>query len=238
MEDKVIVKVANVEITENMVDKTIESLRPEQQDFFRTEEGRKQLIDQMINVELINAYGESIGVLESELYRTQMERAQKDIMLNSTMTKVMEDVKVTDEEVEEEIKNENSQFNLSEVIGAKHILVDSEDKAKEIKEKIEAGERSFEEAAKEFSSCPSSQNGGDLGTFGKGMMVPEFEKASLEAELDKVTDPVKTQFGYHLIKVYQKGVNKDELKNQMLQKKQMEKYNELIKELRKKNNFD
>ena len=59
---------------------------------------------------------------------------------------------------------------------------------------------SFEEAAGQFSTCPSGQQGGDLGEFGRGMMVPEFEDAAFALELNTVSEPVKTQFGYHLIK--------------------------------------
>jgi peptidyl-prolyl cis-trans isomerase C len=85
-------------------------------------------------------------------------------------------------------------------VHAAHILVKSEDQAKEILKKLNNGE-SFDELAKKFSSCPSGKNCGDLGWFGKGMMVPEFEKAAFEGREGTVTGPVKTQFGYHLIKV-------------------------------------
>jgi peptidyl-prolyl cis-trans isomerase C len=84
-----------------------------------------------------------------------------------------------------------------------HILVKNEKKAKEILDKINAGE-SFAELAKRKSECPSGKSGGDLGWFGKGRMVPEFEKAAFEGEKGKVLGPVKTQFGYHLIKVLDK----------------------------------
>ena len=83
---------------------------------------------------------------------------------------------------------------------ARHILVSSEEKCKELKTKIEAGE-DFAAIAKEFSSCPSKQQGGDLGEFGPGMMVPEFDKVVFSAPLNEVQGPVKTQFGYHLLEV-------------------------------------
>jgi peptidyl-prolyl cis-trans isomerase C len=85
-------------------------------------------------------------------------------------------------------------------IHAAHILLKNEKKAKEVMDKLSAGQ-SFAEMARKHSSCPSSKNGGDLGWFGKGRMVPEFEKAAFDAEPGKVIGPVKTQFGYHLIKV-------------------------------------
>lgn len=83
---------------------------------------------------------------------------------------------------------------------ARHILVDSEDKCVELKEQIENG-GDFAEVAREHSSCPSSRNGGDLGTFGRGQMVPEFDEVVFSAPLNAVQGPVKTQFGYHLLEV-------------------------------------
>jgi peptidyl-prolyl cis-trans isomerase C len=83
---------------------------------------------------------------------------------------------------------------------ASHILVKTEDQANQILKRLADGEE-FAKVARRFSSCPSGKNGGDLGWFGKGMMVPEFEKVAFEEEVGKVVGPVKTQFGYHLIKV-------------------------------------
>ncbi len=83
---------------------------------------------------------------------------------------------------------------------ARHILVDSEDKCNELKQKIEAG-TDFADVAKEHSSCPSGAQGGDLGRFGPGQMVPEFDKVVFSADVNTVQGPVKTQFGYHLLEV-------------------------------------
>mgnify|MGYP001272199882 CR=1 FL=1 len=85
-----------------------------------------------------------------------------------------------------------------ESISARHILVEDESKAKELLTKIKAGE-SFQELAKAHSKCPSGREGGDLGQFGKGQMVKEFEDAAFSLNAGDVSEPVKTQFGYHLI---------------------------------------
>ena len=82
---------------------------------------------------------------------------------------------------------------------AKHILVEHEYEAKDILKKISDG-KSFEELARDFSQCSSSSQGGDLGEFSKGMMVPAFEKALLQLKTDEVSEAVRTQFGYHIIK--------------------------------------
>jgi peptidyl-prolyl cis-trans isomerase C len=83
---------------------------------------------------------------------------------------------------------------------ARHILVDSEQAAADIKNQIADG-ADFAAMAKEHSSCPSSASGGSLGEFGPGMMVPEFDKVVFSADVGEVQGPVQTQFGYHLIEV-------------------------------------
>ena len=88
---------------------------------------------------------------------------------------------------------------------ARHILVDDEAFCKELKEKINAGEITFEEAAKQNSTCPSGQNGGDLGRFGQGQMVPEFDKVVFNDEVGVVHGPVETQFGYHLLEITERS---------------------------------
>ena len=86
-------------------------------------------------------------------------------------------------------------------VHAAHILCKTEKKAIEVKEKLAQGGQSFAEMARKYSQCPSGKSGGDLGWFGKGRMVPEFEKAAFEGEKGKILGPVKTQFGYHLIRL-------------------------------------
>lgn len=83
---------------------------------------------------------------------------------------------------------------------ARHILVDTEARCQELKNRIEEG-ADFAELARQHSSCPSGQNGGDLGEFGPGMMVKEFDEVVFSAEVNTVQGPVKTQFGYHLLEV-------------------------------------
>ena len=83
---------------------------------------------------------------------------------------------------------------------ARHILVDSEDKCNDLKQKIADG-ANFADVAREHSTCPSSAQGGDLGSFGPGMMVPEFDKVVFSGEIGQVYGPGQTQFGYHLVEI-------------------------------------
>lgn len=84
-----------------------------------------------------------------------------------------------------------------------HILVKSEQEAKNLKTRIDNGEN-FRALAKEYSLCPSGQQGGDLGFFGHGKMVQEFEDAAFSTPVGQVSQPVETEYGWHLIKVYDK----------------------------------
>lgn len=83
---------------------------------------------------------------------------------------------------------------------ARHILVNTEEQCQQLKDDIENG-ADFAELAKEHSSCPSGRQGGDLGEFGPGMMVREFDEVVFSADVNTVQGPVKTQFGYHLLEV-------------------------------------
>lgn len=83
---------------------------------------------------------------------------------------------------------------------ARHILVQTEEECLELKAKIDAGE-DFASLAREHSLCPSGGQGGDLGRFGRGQMVPEFDKVVFSAPVNEVQGPVKTQFGFHLLEV-------------------------------------
>jgi peptidyl-prolyl cis-trans isomerase C len=83
-------------------------------------------------------------------------------------------------------------------IAAKHILVDHEYEVQDLQKKLAEGQ-SFEDLAKSYSNCGSAASGGDLGEFGKGMMVKPFEDAAFALEVGQVSEPVKTQFGFHLI---------------------------------------
>lgn len=88
---------------------------------------------------------------------------------------------------------------MADKIHCAHILVKTETEAKNVKARLDKGEK-FGEVAKAVSLCPSSKKGGDLGTFTRGKMVKEFEKAAFALDKGQTSGPVKTQFGYHIIK--------------------------------------
>lgn len=107
---------------------------------------------------------------------------------------------ITDDEAKKfyELQAQSAKGNVQ--VRARHILLKTEEKAKEVYELI-AHDGDFAKLAKEHSTGPSGPNGGDLGYFGKGQMVPEFSEAAFALKVGEVSEPVKTQFGWHLIKV-------------------------------------
>ncbi|BCJ87137.1 peptidylprolyl isomerase [Effusibacillus dendaii] len=114
------------------------------------------------------------------------------------------DVKLTDDEIKQYYNSHLSDYQQPEQVKARHILVDTEQEAKDIIDRLHKGE-DFAKIAKEKSKdTGSAANGGDLGFFGKGVMDPEFEKAAFSLALNQISDPVKTNFGYHVIQVTDK----------------------------------
>lgn len=91
-----------------------------------------------------------------------------------------------------------------ERVRASHILVPTEKDAEKILAELKKG-KDFAELAKKYSKCPSSKNGGDLGFFGRGQMIKEFENAAFSLNSGEISKPVKTKFGYHIIKVVSKS---------------------------------
>ena len=107
---------------------------------------------------------------------------------------------VSDEELQAAYDAEYKDAEPGQEFNASHILVESEEEAKAIKEELDGG-ADFAEVAREKSTGPSGPSGGTLGWFGPGMMVPEFEEAVAGMEADSISDPIKTQFGWHVIKL-------------------------------------
>ena len=137
------------------------------------------------------------------LDRESFEAQVKDqLIINKFREKLTQDVKVTEDEVKKYYEENKKMFELpSKEIRASHILVDTEEEAKELLAQIKAG-ADFAELAKKYSKDPGSKDqGGDLGYFSKGKMVPEFEKAAFALKPGSVSDVVKSEYGYHIIKV-------------------------------------
>ena len=203
--DKILAKVGALTVTEREVDEFLAELGQRGQGY-NTPEGRKAILEQIISSKLLLLDARH-NLLETEPeFKAELAKLRENLLINYAGNKVISAVKITDEEVKKYYEDNLDKFKQGETVNADHILVDSEEKALEILAQIESGEMTFADAAKEFSSCPSGQRGGNLGDFGRGQMVPEFDKAVFALEVGEVTKtPVQTQFGYHLIKLNSKS---------------------------------
>ena len=241
-EQNILATIGEVVITDAEVDAFIANMPKEQQMYASHPQFRKQCLDQIISVHLYAKMAEEEKLDETEEFKEMLEKARKEILAQTAINSVLKDITVTEEEMQAFYKENPDHFAEPESAHAKHILVDTEEKAQEIMASIEKGEVSFEDAAKEFSSCPSNAQGGDLGEFGRGQMVPEFDQVAFEAEIGKVVGPVKTQFGYHVIKVEGRkeasvmafDTVKDYIQGTLLQQKQNEVYTAKFRELEAK----
>ena len=242
MENKILAKVGQKEITNLDVQGAIQGLDPFQAQQFQTEEGQKYVLDDLINQELLYMYAKDNKIDQDEEFRTEMKKVEENVLKQYVINKIITSVKLTEEEKKAFFEAQKQSFSKPETASAKHILVDSEEKANDILGKINAGEVSFEDAAKEHSTCPSKDAGGDLGTFGRGQMVPEFENAVFNMNNGEVSGPVKTQFGYHLIKLENKNESSipeydevaEEVGKTLLFQKQGEVYQQKLNEVKEK----
>ncbi|MFA5523008.1 MAG: peptidylprolyl isomerase [Tissierellales bacterium] len=240
-ENKVLAIVNGREITENEVEAFLQSLAPQVAAQFGDVEGRKKLLQELVNQELFYYDAIDNNLDKEEDFVAELERVKVNLLKQYAVSKILNNVTVTEEEIIDYYEKFKDTFMNPESVKASHILVDDEDTALNIIKEIEAG-LTFEEAAKKYSKCPSNAKGGDLGFFTKGKMVPEFENAAFGMSKDEISGPVKSQFGYHIILVTDKKEEskstldevRGELERQILIVKQNSDYSNKVTELSSK----
>ena len=238
--NNVLATVGGIAITEEEVNEFLEGLGPRGQ-AYNNPEGKKAILGQLVANKLLLLDARR-NLYEAEpAFKAELARLRDNLLISYAADKAVASVSVSDKDVEDYYNQNKDRFMSEESVNASHILVDSEEKAIEILAGIKSGEISFEQAAMENSSCPSGRNGGSLGDFGKGQMVPEFDSAVFAMAVGEITDaPVKTQFGYHLIKLNSKNAAEvmplaeiaPEIKNALLQEKQRTAYESKINQLK------
>ena len=205
MNNRVLAKVGSMTIMESEVNEMVANLAQRGQNYDNPQ-GRAAILDQLITNKLLLIDAQKNLYEHNAEFKAQLEKVKNDMLISFAVNKALSEVKpATEEEIKKYYDDNADKFNKGESVNASHILVESEDLAKELLSKINAGEISFEDAARQNSTCPSKENGGNLGEFTKGQMVPEFDKAVFEMKVGEITGPVKTQFGYHLIKLISKN---------------------------------
>lgn len=205
MENKILATVGGTAITSAEIDEFLATLGARAESY-NNPQGRAMILKQLIDSKLLLLDAKR-NLYEAEPdFRAQLSKLRDNLLTSYAAEKAIASAKrVSDDDIKNYYENNKSQFESGAVVNASHILVDTEELALAIYEKISSGEISFEDAAKENSSCPSKEKGGSLGEFTKGQMVPEFDEAVFSMNVGEITKtPVKTQFGYHLIKLNSK----------------------------------
>jgi len=160
-------------------------------------------IDQYINLALINKAAENAGVDKTDDVKLQLANS-RDQIVRAAYLRQLFDGKIQDDTLKAAYKARYEDQPMPQEVHAEHILVDSEDKAKDLLNQIRNG-ANFEDLAKANSKDPSASRGGDLGYFAQSEMVPEFGAAAFSMQSGQISQaPVKTQFGWHIIKVLDK----------------------------------
>lgn len=238
-QSKVLAVVGTRTITEDDVMQTLMGLGQRAQQY-NNPQGKKIILDQIINKELVLMDAKKNLYEHDPEFKKELETLKNELLANFYVEKFLREVKLAPDEAKKYFEAHPEEFAGEETVGASHILVETEEKANDVLAKINSGEMSFEDAAKAFSSCPSSQRGGDLGDFGHGQMVAEFDQACFAMQVGEIAGPVKTQFGYHLIRLDRKNEAKPisfdeargELEQRLLSEAQQKAYQSKMNQLR------
>ena len=238
---EILATVGGQNITRADLEALIKALPPQTAAQFNSPEGIKRLLDEVIQQELIYLDAVENGLDKEPSYLEEVERVKSGILKQYALNELLKSVTVTKEEVKDYYEANKESFVSGGEIKASHILVNELAEAFEIKSAIEEGQ-SFEDAAKQYSNCPSGEAGGDLGYFSRGMMVPEFDQAAFSLDVGVLSEPVKTQFGYHLIQVTDKKASgmkefdevRDKIASELMTKKQHDAFDAKIAELKGK----
>ena len=227
------------EITRGDIMKFLNDMGPQMAMQFQSPEGINRVIDEMVNQELLYLDAIENDFEKEEEFDQVLQATKISLLKGYAFNKLITGVTAEEEELKNYFAENKHLFNQPEMVKASHILVADEERAKEILDELNGG-MNFEDAAKSYSSCPSSEVGGALGEFGRGQMVPEFEEAAFSMELGEISAPVKTQFGYHIIRLDEKNEPKDssfeesreEVEKQVIIRKQETRYMEKINSLK------
>ena len=215
-DDKVLAKVNGAEIRQSDLALAEEELGPSlaQMDPATKEQN---VLAFLIDMNLVAKAAENKKVQDSDDFKKRMAFTRSRLLMDSLLASEGK-AATTDEAMKKVYEDASKQISGEQEVHARHILVETEDEAKQVAEELKKG-ADFAELAKKKSKDPGASDGGDLGFFTKDQMVPEFSAVAFSLEPGKISDPVKTQFGWHIIKVEEKRTRKapefDQVKSQI-----------------------
>jgi peptidyl-prolyl cis-trans isomerase C len=242
--EKVLARVQGQEIREKDVDQIIQTAGP-QGAMYDNEQGRRAILDELVAARLFALSGTKQGLDKSPAVVEAVASFTSQALARVTIDGMLQGITATEEEAKNFYDENPDQFLKPEEIHVRHILVSddvaSADTIKTVQAELSKG-TSFDVLAMERSICPSAPQGGDLGFFGRGQMIPEFEEAAFALQNPgDLSQPVLTSFGWHIIKLEEKRASStteyDEVKPQIIQyltnEKRVLKYQETLEALKK-----
>jgi parvulin-like peptidyl-prolyl isomerase len=241
--DPIVIAAGDVAIRQSEFENALKTL-PEQYQQYAMGPGKKQFAEDFLRMKMLASAGMKAGLDKDPEVVNQLNLMKENLVANAQLQKIEKGIVIADADLQKAYDANKAQY---EQVKARHILIafkgspaaqegkpelteeQAKKKAEELRAAIVAGKAKFEEVAqKESDDVGSGSRGGDLGEFNRGQMVPEFEKAAFDAKVGDVTPVVRTQFGYHIIKVDEHGATpfaqvKDTLeKNQRQERLQAE----------------
>jgi peptidyl-prolyl cis-trans isomerase C len=237
----VLATVNGSDITLKQFDNELKNLPPQLQPMAQSPEGRKELLESMIIREIVYQDAQKQGLEKSPEFTERMDEVKKKLLVEMDLKKKLEaEIKLTDEELKKVYEQYKEKFKTGEQIRASHILVKDEKTAQDVEAQLKKG-GNFADLAKKYSTDSTKEKGGDLGWFDKGKMVPEFDKAAFGLKDGETSGIIKTNFGYHIIKVTGKRPAgyapfdevKDQIKAAILPSKQQEVFQKVKTDLKK-----
>jgi peptidyl-prolyl cis-trans isomerase C len=201
---------------------------------------KRNVLDQIISEKLLIQEAKNRGLEQDKDVLEQIKNTTEQILVQSLIKKeIIEKVKVEDQEALTYYEENKNNFITKEQVYLYNILVDTEEVAKDILEKLKAG-GDFIELAKEKSIGPSAAQGGDLGYVSKGDLIPEIENVVFALEIGDISDIIKSEYGFHILKVTDKKPEvlktfeevKEEIAPTLLSTKQKEAFDNLLEELK------
>jgi peptidyl-prolyl cis-trans isomerase C len=215
-DDKVLAKVNGAEIHQSDIALAEEELGPSlaQMDPATKDEN---VLAFLIDMKIVSKAAEDKKVQDGEDFKKRLAFTRNRLLMDSLLASEGK-AATTDDAMKKVYEQASKEITGEEEVHARHILVETEDEAKAVEEELKKG-ADFADLAKKKSKDPGASDGGDLGFFTKDQMVPEFSTVAFSLEPGKVSDPVKSQFGWHVIKVEEKRKRKapdfDQVKGQI-----------------------
>ncbi len=249
--EKVVLEVGSEKITAGELNQLIDNLPEQIRAFTRSGAGRKQFAENLIRMKLLAQEGRARKIDESPAYQRQLQLQRDQVLANLTYQDLNTNVKVDEAALRKYYEEHKSEFEQAR---ARHVLVrfqgspvalkpDQKDlteqealeKATAIRNRLRLGEDFAKVAKEESDDSGSGAQGGDLGFFKHGAMVPVFEQAAFSLPIGQLSEPVKSQFGYHIIRVEQREAKTfDEVKSEIEKRLRPERARQAIEDLRAK----